>query len=323
MTSPLLSPSPPPSHQAIAPLWRRLLLHAWQQARKEGGLDGLRVLLKAARVLLQRRLHDELFRLAAYARQIAADPGADALFYVSHRHFLARGLDSATRLRCAIDHFRFSQQLLPEALCSHLSRSTGLLLWACDTAGPRYELRWQLTPCPTRHEGVLSLVLDAAGERLHTLSFVWVEPARLAAPAGLGPVLFLTRNQSLPPTAAALCRFRSDFPQNSPAYFCLAAAHGLARTLGQTHLVGVRGSAQVAFEDALASSFEQAYDALWLAMGGQPLGALALQMPVPPQLPALESLPAKRRSRARARRAHWREIGEATQAALAAQFVGG
>lgn len=295
----------------------RVAGHAWQQTRAEGLSDGLRVLLGAGRMLGEREVLAQLFAIPAFGRLMAARPEADALFFISHRHFLSRDFDADQRLACVLDHFRFEQAHFAPALLASL-HGDGLPLWQ-QPAG--YEIRLRAN-ADTRHEGPLSLVLGRRGETLHELSFAWVEAGRLGPDAGRGPVLFATRNQSLPSDAPALARFRADLPQNSPAYFVLAALNGVAAALGQARIVGVRDSCQIAYETGRAASFRRSYDDFWLGFGGRPLGRHGLEMPVPASVPPLALLKAKHRARARQRREHWRQIGAAAEAGLSPYLRG-
>lgn len=289
----------------------RIAGHAWQQARAEGLSDGLRVLVRAGRVLGEGEVLGRLFANPAYARLMVQQPRADAFFFISHRHFLSRGFGRGERLGSVLDHFDFEHQRFAPVLLATL-QGGGLSLWR--QAGD-YEIRLRAN-LRTPHEGPLSIALAHAGEALHELSFAWVDAARLGPDAGRGPVLFATRNQSLPPDAPALARFRADFPQNSPPYFALAALNGLAEALGQSRIVGVRAPCQIAYDDGHAAGFRRSYDDFWRGFGARPLGRHGLEMPVPAGMPPLCQVKARHRARARQRREHWAQVAEAARAAL-------
>ncbi len=300
---------PPPSGLQLL---GRIAGHAWQQTRVEGPTDGLRVLLGAGRVLGEREQLAELFAIPAFAQLMAAQPQADAFFFMSHRHFLSRRFDSAQRIASALDHFRFEQAHFEPRLLPAL-HGDGLRLWH-HAAGVEIRL---CSNKATRHEGPLGLVLRHRGETLHEISFAWIEAARLGPAAGGGPVLFATRNQCmLPADSPTLASFRALFPQNAPPYFMFAALTGLTGAVGQSRVVGVRDQCQIAFEPRYADGFRRAYDDFWLNFGGKPVGDHGLEMPVPAVVTPLAQLKARHRARARQRREHWRQITEAAQAAL-------
>lgn len=298
---------PPGSLQLLG----RIASHAWQQTRTEGLGDGLRVLLMAGRMLGARRVLGDLFAIPAFTQMLVLQPQADALFFISHRHFLSREFDAAERMAGVLDHFRFEQEHFTPALLLAL-HSDGLRLWR-HAGGWDIRLR---ANADTRHEGPLSLVLGRNGVTVHELSFAWVDARHLGDRAGQGPVLFATRNQCVPSDGPELARFRADFPQNSPAYFALAALNGLVAALGQKRVVGVRSTCQIAFETRYAAGFQRSYDEFWTGFGGRCLGAHGLEMPVPAAVTPLTELRAKHRARARQRREHWRQIAESAEAGL-------
>ncbi|RZL38447.1 MAG: DUF535 domain-containing protein [Rubrivivax sp.] len=292
-------------------LLTRVALHAWQQTRAEGLADGVRVLWGAGRMLRGPALLPELFAVPAFAQLMAAQPQANPLFFISHRHFLSRGFSPAERMACVLDHFRFEQAHFTPALLQAL-HGDGLPLW-------RHAAGWEIrlgANGATRHEGPLSLVLCREGRTLHEMSFAWVDAGRLGADLGRGPVLFVTRNQSRPSDSPELAQFRADFPQNSPAYFVLAGLNGVAAALGQQRIIGVRDTCQIAFEPSWVASFKRSYDDFWLGFGGRCAGRHGLEMPVPAAVAPLAELRAKHRPRARQRREHWRQIAEHAETGL-------
>jgi len=291
----------------------RIAGHAWQQARTEGLPDALRVLLGAGRMLGEREALAELFAIPAFARLLGAQRQADSLFFISHRHFLSRNLGVGDRMACVLDHFRFEQARFAPQMLPAL-HGDGVRLWRDATRGAGYEIRLRAN-AGTRHEGPLSLALRSRGETLHEVAFAFVDAARLGA-EGRGPVLFATRNQSLQSAEPALARFRTDFPQNWPAYFDLAALNGVASALGQPRIVGVRDTNQIAFEACYAAGFKRSYDDFWQGFGGRLTSPHGYEMPVPAAVVPLEQLKAKHRARARQRREHWRQIADSAQAAL-------
>lgn len=316
----LISTVPSDYPRATPPAGLRLLGrvvgYAWQQARVEGPLDGLRVLVMAWRLLGEREKLGELFTVPAFTQMLALHPQADPLFFISHRHFLTSGFSASERLGAVLDHFHFEQTRFTPALLQMLHEE-GLPLWRQE---PGWEIRLRAN-AEIRHEGPLSLSLNHEGRRLHEMSFAWVSAERLGLAAGPDPVLFVTRSQCAPSDAPHLAIFRQDFPQNSPAYFGLAALNGLATVLGQPRIVGVRDVRQIAFEPRYAASFKRSYDDFWSDFGGRPVGAYGLEMQVPAAVTPLSELRAKHRARARQRREHWRLIAEGAEAALSPYLI--
>jgi uncharacterized protein VirK/YbjX len=302
--------APPP----LAVPWRRLLRQAWQRALGEGLGEGLRLLWAAWRVLGRQERYGPLFAIPHFRQAVVRDPLGDALFFLSHRHFLCLGLDPGMRLACASEHFDFEARRLEMDLLLELHGGDGLALWADTVEGRRYEIRW-LSSAEHRHEGPLSLVLELDGRRLHQLSFAWVDGRHLQGPAGRQ--LLISRQQSVGAKDAGLQQFRADYPQHSPSYVVFAALMGVAAALGHERVLGIRGERQIAWEAVYATSFTHAYDGLWLALGGAPAGPLVFELPVPARMTDLAEVRAKHRARARARRALWGAITEASRQAVA------
>jgi hypothetical protein len=252
-----------------------------------------------------------------FESQIDSDLEADVLFHVSHRHFLAIGLSFAQRLACAQRHFAHEDARYDRAYqVAVYGPGPGMLLWSQQVGEVVYSIRLR-SPADLRHEGPLSVVLMANQDWLHETSLAWVDAKLFGDPAASGVLMFITRNQSVRHDHAALMAFRRDFPQNSPSYFCLAAIHGMAQVNGQTHIAGIKGESQIAYDPAFASSFRSSYCEFWKVFGGVELQQWALLMPVPAQVQPISALKAKHRARAKARRQNWSDICDRVVEALA------
>ena len=270
----------------------------------------------AMRMVVDLPALDRLFRHDIFARYVASDRETDALSFISHRHFLVAGLSVKQRVGCATGHFVHEGRCyVDHAYHAAVYGGTGLELWREEKAGVRYSM-WLRSSRNLRHEGPASIVLVANDIWLHETSFAWVDAALFRSPEYHGPVMFLTRNQSVPSGAPPLSTFRKNFPQNSPRYFCFAAAHGIAQLQGHTHIAGVKAQSQVSFDEKYATSFQRSYDEFWATFGGIELDRYAFMMPSPEHLPPIAEVEAKHRSRAHARRYHWGRIIRSTSEAL-------
>jgi hypothetical protein len=307
-----------PLRPAARPLWPLLWAQVQQQAREAGLIDGLRLAwVMVATSARRSEAIAPLFALPNFAQHVVADRHSDSLFFISHRHCLSRNwTEWSERLGATLDHYRFEHQHLAGSLLTEVYGPRGAALWQVVQGGRAYRIALTTSPAH-RHEGPLSLVCEVDGQRLHEISFAWVAARRLALTDASGLIAFVTRSQSVRFDAPALARFREDFPNNSPNFFCLAALHGLLEALGQQRVAAVRAELQLAYEPGRASSFQHAYDDVWRAFGGVPQGPDALLVPIPTPLAPLASLKSKRRSRARTRRLHWRQIALDTRSALA------
>jgi uncharacterized protein VirK/YbjX len=273
---------------------------------------------RSLRVLLFYRAHQALLALGVY-RQFVTQAHDDVFHHLSHRTYLAKGLTLRERVRCVLAHYRFEDLAFDAAYKQAVYRDGGLLLWRHAGAGRRFEIRLAMAERLSA-EGDLSLVASADGERLHRLSFSWVDHRFAGLPRPLLPSLsssllpFVARNQGhRADAAAAFDAFERAFPHNSPSYFCFAALQGIALALGMDQIVAVKSAWQCAYDPHDEKHFANAYDGFWQTLGGQPLPGRGWRIPIPLQLKPLSDLSAKHRRRAAMRREHWRSIGDAAR----------
>jgi uncharacterized protein VirK/YbjX len=297
----------------------QLLRHAAHGFGRMRRSDGSRAATASTLAALRGLAHPgrlaRLFRLGNYRRLLVSATGGDALFPLSHKHFLLAGLSVEQRIDCAIEHFRHEAERCDEPYQAAVYGGGGVCLWqqTVDDAGFRIELR--STP-QSRHEGPVSIVLKVDGMVVHEPSFAWVEGSLLDASLRGRATLLVTRNQSARADLPGMERFRSAFPQNAPSYFCLAALNGLAEAHGLRRVAGIDHRAQISYEPALDLGFRRSYSEFWEHFGSAPLGPQAHLIEVPPRLPPLTSVAGKHRARARARREHWALIATASREAL-------
>jgi uncharacterized protein len=256
-----------------------------------------------------------LFGNPVFDRHVAQSSESDPLFAVRHRHYLARGLSMAERVRCAVSHFEFEHAHCGADYHAAVHSPDGLALWQARFGDTRYAIVLRDSG-NLRHEGPLSIVMKADERVLHVTSFAWV-PVRIVDPrsddgASTATTMFVARNQSQHASAASMVRFRTDFPQNAPAYFCLAATLAVAQAHGHGHVTAVHHERQVAYERQLAAGFRRSYGEFWGSFGGECASDGVYRMPAPVHMPPLDRVPNKHRARARARRAHWTEISQTT-----------
>ena len=288
-------------------LWKYLADMFVEELKTQGSVNAALRLAGTVGVLWFRRQHRELFELDVYRNYIATSENRDALFHLSHRHYLSTRIGYRQRVECALTHYRYEGQHYDDRYKNAVYRDDGLVLWSRSVDGIDYSIRLRSTQDP-RHEGGTSIVLQADDIRLSEMSFVWVDGTLLGAPAGILPLI--TKNQSVKFDAAALHRFREAFPQNSPSYFCFAAMHGIATAHGHRRIAGIKHDCQIAFDDRFAQSFRNSYTDFWKSFGGTESNGQAYLMPVPLTPPPLSEVKAKHRKRALARRRQWTDIAE-------------
>lgn len=285
-----------------------------RQLETEGFISTALMFAGIARAMIFHKMHRELLQLEIFEKYIGGVQDTDVLFHLSHRHYLSNTFNHRERIECALTHYRFEGERYDSRYKDAVYRDGGVILWSRTADEVNYVLKLVATTA-LRHEGGISIVLCAGEVVLSEMSYAWV-PATVLGLGG-GTVPFITRNQSVRRNSMALLRFRSDFPQNSPSYFCLAALHGIAQANGYRRIAAIRHDCQVAFDERYVTGFRNSYCELWKSFDATELGLVAHVMAVPLATPPLSTVKAKHRKRAMDRRRHWSEIARTAQQVLA------
>lgn len=294
------------------------LLRHWLARRHYPFPSWAACVARSARVMLFRRDHLRLLGLAIY-RDYVCPAHDDVFHHLSHRHYLAKGLRLRERVRCATIHYRFENSAFDADYKHAVYRDGGLVLWRRDADGTCFTIRLQMAN-RLNAEGDLTLALLCGDACLHRLSFSWVEGRFAGVDAPVLP--FVARNQGHRGDAAGpMAAFEAVFPNNSPSFFCIAALHGVACSLGIDRIAAVKSSFQCAWTPADTVRFANAYDGFWQTMGGVDRPGRAWHIALPFALRPLSATPAKHRKRAAMRREHWRAIAESAQLRLSRHVV--
>ena len=283
------------------------------ERQKAGVASAVRRTCAAAIAVRYVHLHRQLFELPIFRQYIGRIGDRDPLFHLSHRHYLSKRFSYRERIECVLAHYRFENGNYDHAYREAVYGDGGLAVWSARIEDVDYAIRLRLTTQPPQ-EGGTGIVLYANDEALCEISYVWVDGAMLGLPGG--PVPFATKNQSVRFDDERLRRFRRHFPQNSPAYFCFAALHGVAAAHGCMQIAGIRDDCQISYSETHASSFRNAYNEFWRAFEGVEVGGHVYVMPVPMATRPLEDIKSKHRKRAMARRNHWKDVFDAALQAM-------
>lgn len=266
--------------------------------------------LRASRILGMGEVRRRLFANKAFQRHIATVAKDDAVFFLSHRHYLAKGLTVHQRAQTALHHYEREVEAYDERYFDAVYRGHGLLLWRCETDDGVFDIR--LMPGnDVLYEGGLSIVAFFKGVRIAVLSYSAV-PTDVMLPAyaaaeGEAPVgdsiLFITRKQ-LTADHSYQKAFNKAFDRSTPGHFCFGALAGLAMAQGHRHVIGISPAVQPSCSPDIEHHFRVAYTEFWESIAGRPVSPYGYLVQVPMVLTPLESLDAKARKRALARRKH-------------------
>lgn len=269
--------------------------------------------LRKARVLAHRGAVQQLANSAAFNNHVKTDGNQDPLFYLSHRHYLARGLTPAQRTQAALCHYQHEDGRFDADYADQVYHRSGLILWEATAAGVHYDIRL-LPGNDVLYEGGLSVVLHVDGGRVCVLSFS-VVPTTIVMPAGpadLPPTIAFATRKQLTQTRDYQTAFNRAFDRCTPAHMCFAALSGIAMAQGQHLAFGIAPDKHPSFAPELATQFHRSYGDFWLSLSGRQLSEWGYLIDLPMQLTTLDALDAARRKRALARRAHIDAVLDAT-----------
>lgn len=252
----------------------------------------------------------------AFRGHVAAIDGTDNFFYLSHRHYLARGLTRRQRTALAVHHYRHEVTTFDDDYLQAVYREGGLTLWQETVDGTEFDI--VLVPgSDVLWEGGLSVVLRVNGGRVCVLSYSNVDRETIfdleAQPdvTEQGSTLFVSRKQ-LAADHGYQRAFNRAFDRCSAAHLCLAAIEGIALVQDFRSLAAVRPSAQPSCTPDRVEQFEVAYGDCWQSLAGTIRGRFAYELAVPMQLTSLDQLTSKARNRAKRRRGHLAAVRQAT-----------
>lgn len=291
----------------VAHLTKYWLAYREQACRKAWALS----IARSLRVLLFYREHQRLCQLDIVRHYVAALPAGDLFHHLSHREYLIRKLPLRRRVDCVLRHYAFEDATFNTAYKYAVYRAGGLTLWRRSAGGSEFSITLSMASRAAA-TGDLTIRLEVDGACLHHLSFSWIDGSVTGVDSPVVP--FVAHNEGTAASAyPALYTFGRAFPNNSPAFFCFSAMQGVAQAVGVTQLVGIKGGAHPACDQATARHFARACDRFWKILGG-------IELPGPGYLVALpfylKPLPANHRRRAALRRESWAEIGKAARATL-------
>jgi uncharacterized protein VirK/YbjX len=247
---------------------------------------------------------------------VQTDPVPDPLFYLSHEHYLARGLSVRDRIRAAATHYAHEIGVFDACYVARVYRGGGLVLWSSVRAGVAYEIR--LMPGnDVLFEGGISLVLFVDGERVCVLSYT-VVPADMVAQGWHSPLMIFVSRLQLTHRHAYQSAFNRAFDRCMPAHLCFGALAGAAVVLGQDQVLGIDAARSPSWSPGRKDQFSSTYDGFWKSMSGRKVCDLGYGIDIPLHLSSVAEMDAARRKRALRRRSHIDEVQLSTIDVLSA-----
>lgn len=273
--------------------------------------------LRRARILGQGAALTALAALPGYCAHAAAEGEGDPLFFLSHRHYLLKGLDRRARTEAALCHYAHEAQAFSCGYSDKVYRRGGLVLWQAEAAGHAYDIVLQ----PGRdvaYEGGLSLALRIDGGCVSVLSFSLV-PGRILGP-DLPAAVYLISRKHQSRDHGYQADYNRAFHRVIPSHMVFAAFSGLAMAQGLQMAAGIAPERHPSDAPELAPHFRASYHDFWTSLGAQPLAAGHYRISLPMTLSPLDGLEAARRKRALARRAVLDEVRASARRVIAAHL---
>jgi uncharacterized protein VirK/YbjX len=280
--------------------WRTIRFHY-------GAAAWLLSILRPLRVLAYRESHLKLLALPVYKQCGATMLRGHPFHHISHHHYLRQGLTVRQRVQYVYQHYAFESLRWTDNYRQAVYGGPGLELWRSHGGAAVVTIRLEAGERGVP-EGDLSIVLSVDNAVLHRIRFNWLADTQ---DGSMTP--FLVSSQRRSSNTEALLAFERDFPQNSPAFFCFAAVEGVARVVGCSAILGVRGHEQICARKGRDNThFKSSYDNFWRALGGWDCGREGFLVRLPTHEKPLSKLSSSHRRRAQGRRTNWKAIEAAT-----------
>jgi uncharacterized protein VirK/YbjX len=275
-------------------------LYAWMM---KTGTTGIWHFLAAGRIFMFPQQLARLFLLRFLWPYFSHAQKPEPFFFLTHEFYLSRHFTLAQRVDSAVGHYSQEAKNCGSAYHDAVYRSPeGLILWSRVVHGKKYTLILRATE-DHRKEGDLSILCLVNDIRVCRLSFAFVPGSLFDLDEKA--TMFITRNQT--DRGSELQLFREHFKQNSPPYFCLAAACGIAMAHGLRNICLINDQAQVAYDQRFQTSFRNSYSEFWRGFGAAEIvERQAYKITLPLALSRIATV--KHKSRAIARRQNWLEI---------------
>jgi hypothetical protein len=283
--------------------------------------------LRASRVFGMGEVRRLLLENPAYRMHVAAVASDDTVFFLSHRHYLAKGLTPRARALAALHHYEHEVRAFDRGYFDAVYGGRGLTLWRHEMEEGTFEIRL-LPGNDVLYEGGVSVVAFFDDVRIAVLSYANV-PSEIVVPGdvpveGEAPfgasTLFVTRKQLTWDHALYQKAFNKAFDRSTPGHFCFAALTGIALAQGLHRVVAIAPEAQPSWTPEYAERFESAYAEFWVSLGGHKASAFGYAIDLPMRLTPLDQLDAKARKRATARRLHIERVQNAAQEVVRARL---
>ncbi len=279
--------------------------------------------LRASRILGMGAVRRHLRQNPAYQHHVASVARDDTVFFLSHRHYLAKGLSPQERARTALHHYEHEVCAFDRAYFDAVYCGQGLVVWRQEVDNDVFDIRI-LPGNDVLYEGGVSIVAFFNGIRIAVVSYANVSadvflpgytPSADEAPLGSN-LVFVTRKQLTWDHALYQKSFNKAFDRSTPGHFCFAVLTGLALAQGYARVVGIAPDVHPSSTPEIEGRLQTAYTDFWESLGGRRVSPYGHLISLPMRMTPLDELDAKARKRAVARRRHIQTVQDSSFAII-------
>jgi uncharacterized protein len=270
---------------------------------------GARV-LRRGKLLFMPDIREKMLKNAAYQKHIENIDKNDSIFFLSHRHYLAKGLTTEQRSQTALLHYQHEINGFDKAYYNSVYCEDGLTLWSQNIDDILFDIR--LMPGnDVLYEGACSIVFHINKARVCVVNYTLaptdifaIDKSKLKTDCQLNEnILFVSRKQSTGDHSYQK-DFNRIFDRTTPAHLCFGALTAIALAQGHKTFIGIAPEVHPSINDDFAKFFDVAYTQFWNSLDGEKVSPYGYLMDLPMAMTPLDELDAKARKRAIARRQH-------------------
>lgn len=202
----------------------KALMMSYRQGIADGSqYKGIRAIIAAIQIIMFPNLLVKFHSLAIVEKLQSKTRPQDPLYFLTHTYYLSKRLTLRQKFQVAVDHHEYESKYYISEYIARVYHSEGVKLWERFADNHHFAIELIVTE-DNLHEGELSVILSIDNNRLCRMSFCYVSAGILWQTPYM--TLLITRNQT--DNTPYRTMFDTNFKQNSPQIFCLAALCGIA-----------------------------------------------------------------------------------------------
>jgi uncharacterized protein VirK/YbjX len=213
--------------------------------------------------------------------------------------YLAADLSRSERAAMLIHHYAVLKARADREFFSRIAEQR-LELWQLEVEEHIHRI-WLSFPRTPHGEGDLTLIFEADGVDIYTLSFT-IGPGSIAGLAS-PDAMFIARVQGMGNGIDRIREATKSCGDVSPAALLIAAVEGIAQTLDIDNMIGIGADVHVVLKKTgRLENLVKAYDEFWTTLGGSRLARNMYHLTVPGSAKSILEVKRDHRSRTQRKR---------------------